>query len=223
EYSLGRRSLLDLLSAQNDFIGAKSQIIDAEYDILFAKFRVLNSLGTLVTTIIDKIDAQLTPTQDRFPIDLDRDNDLVSLDNDICRNSLTDTIKDSYGCKFADKNILQIERYSGFLFNKDENNISKETQFQIESLIYQIEPYGLENIEIEILGNAIYDDLSKTELLELSKKRADSIKMMFIKAGLLESNIVIHSNADSSPLELSDNEEKNNRIDIIVKKMKTKR
>ncbi|MDD5373137.1 MAG: TolC family outer membrane protein [Sulfurimonas sp.] len=52
EYDLGRRSLLDLLSAQNDFIGAKSQIINAKYTMLFAKYRILDSMGTLVSTVL---------------------------------------------------------------------------------------------------------------------------------------------------------------------------
>ena len=55
EYDLGRRSLLDLLSAQNDFILSKAQIITAEYDLLFAKYRILDAMGILVdTTLGDK-------------------------------------------------------------------------------------------------------------------------------------------------------------------------
>ena len=52
EYDLGRRSLLDLLSAQNDFIGSKSQIITTKYSLLFAKYRILDAMGTLVDTIL---------------------------------------------------------------------------------------------------------------------------------------------------------------------------
>jgi len=52
EYELGRRSLLDLLSTQNDFIRSKSQIITAEYDLLFAKYRILDAMGTLVDTVL---------------------------------------------------------------------------------------------------------------------------------------------------------------------------
>jgi len=57
EYDLGRRSLLDLLSAQNDFIRSKSQIITTEYSILYAQYKILNAMGALVTTIMhnDKI------------------------------------------------------------------------------------------------------------------------------------------------------------------------
>ncbi len=52
EYDLGRRSLLDLLSAQNDFIAAKAQIINSQYNMLFAKYRILDAMGTLVTTVL---------------------------------------------------------------------------------------------------------------------------------------------------------------------------
>ncbi len=53
EYDLGRRSLLDLLSAQNDFIGSKAQLINTEYSMLFAKYRILDAMGTLVGAVVD--------------------------------------------------------------------------------------------------------------------------------------------------------------------------
>ncbi len=56
EYDLGRKSLLDLLSAQNAFIGSKSQIIETQYNILFAKYRILNAMGMLVPSILGSID-----------------------------------------------------------------------------------------------------------------------------------------------------------------------
>ncbi len=56
EYDLGRRSLLDLLSAQNDFIGAKAQIISTEYSMLFARYRILDAMGTLVSTVLGETD-----------------------------------------------------------------------------------------------------------------------------------------------------------------------
>ncbi len=52
EYDLGRRSLLDLLSSQNDFIASKAQIINTEYSLLFAKYRILDAMGTLVSTVV---------------------------------------------------------------------------------------------------------------------------------------------------------------------------
>ncbi len=52
EYDLGRRSLLDLLSAQNDLINAKSQIVSTKYDLLFAKYRILDAMGIMVSSIV---------------------------------------------------------------------------------------------------------------------------------------------------------------------------
>jgi len=53
EYSLGQRSLLDLLAAQNDLIKSKEQLITTNYSILYAKYRLLDAMSLLVSTIID--------------------------------------------------------------------------------------------------------------------------------------------------------------------------
>lgn len=55
EYDLGRRSLLDLLSAQNDLINAKSQITTASYNYLFSKYRILDAMGSMVASILGDI------------------------------------------------------------------------------------------------------------------------------------------------------------------------
>jgi adhesin transport system outer membrane protein len=52
EYSLGRRSLLDLLSTQNDLIRSQEQIITAEYSILASKYKILDSMGILVHSLM---------------------------------------------------------------------------------------------------------------------------------------------------------------------------
>ncbi|MDF1878864.1 TolC family protein [Sulfurimonas sp. SAG-AH-194-C20] len=54
EFDLGRRSLLDLLAAQNDYINSDVQILSTEYSILYAKYRVMDSMGILVSSILGK-------------------------------------------------------------------------------------------------------------------------------------------------------------------------
>ena len=54
EYEMGRRSLLDLLSAQNDLINAKSQIVTTRYAYLFSKYRILDAMGTMVPTVMGR-------------------------------------------------------------------------------------------------------------------------------------------------------------------------
>lgn len=110
EYDLGRRSLLDLLSSQNDVINARSQIITAEYDYLFAKYRILDAMGLLVTAVAgDETkytsqvnlygDANAHEILDTVPINLDVDNDNVADDLDLCDNSVAENNIMPYGCK----------------------------------------------------------------------------------------------------------------------------
>jgi len=118
EYDLGRRSLLDLLSSQNDVINSRSQIIKAEYDQLFAKYRILDAMGLLVTAIngdnIDqasKVNLHVNPEGaeilDTVPIEFDVDMDKIADNMDLCDNShinshVDDTIM-PYGCKKVEK------------------------------------------------------------------------------------------------------------------------
>lgn len=52
EYDLGRRTLLDLIIAQNDHVAAQSQIIRAENDLLFAHYRILDAMGSMVQNVL---------------------------------------------------------------------------------------------------------------------------------------------------------------------------
>lgn len=51
QWDIGKRTLLDVLDAEAERIQAKEQLIDSQYDGLFAKYRLLNSMGTLVHTL----------------------------------------------------------------------------------------------------------------------------------------------------------------------------
>lgn len=218
EYDLGRRSLLDLLSAQNDFIGSKSQIINTEYSILLAKYRILDAMGNLIPSIMGTEDLTYTKvdlissTEDSLPIRLDNDNDLIVDDKDICHNSLSSEMKNIYGCSFKNDNIYKIERYNGFEFSTEDNE-------KLALLLKQLNTYGYKNITIELHSNLFNEDYTNEELLELSLQKAQKIKEFFIKSGFNQDSVSIIANGNTAPLFLEDNE-KNNRLDIVVKKMK---
>ncbi len=109
EYDLGRRSLLDLLSAQNDVINSRSQIIKAEYDQLFAKYRILDAMGLLVVAINGTADEFTSKVNlhtdnslevlDTYPVELDADDDNIADNIDLCDNSLKENNIMPYGCK----------------------------------------------------------------------------------------------------------------------------
>ncbi|WP_455757803.1 TolC family outer membrane protein [Sulfurimonas sp.] len=110
EYDLGRRSLLDLLSAQNDVINSRSEIIIAEYSQLSAQYRILDAMGLLVVAVngsanefSSKVnlftDDDAHEILDTLPVERDVDKDEVSDNIDLCDNSLLENNIMPYGCK----------------------------------------------------------------------------------------------------------------------------
>jgi adhesin transport system outer membrane protein len=110
EYDLGRRSLLDLLTAQNDVINSRSQIIKAEYDELLAKYRILDAMGLLPLAVVGDTEAYESRVNlyvnsdsdevlDTLPVKYDVDNDNIVDSEDICDNSLLQNDIMPYGCK----------------------------------------------------------------------------------------------------------------------------
>jgi len=226
EYDLGRRSLLDLLSAQNDFIRSKAQIISTEYSILFAKYRILDAMGMLVSTVLGDqeqvysnvgLDGETPQNSDTLPIRLDSDKDLITDDRDICNNSLSTTMKNIYGCSFESSSLSTIERYDAFLFQGRE--ITQTSDIRLNKLLKQLKPYGLQNIKITILSNAFDDTMEKNKLQILSDQRAEVIQSRLLEAGINKESITIVSNSDKASI-LLDDIKRNNRIDLIVKKIK---
>lgn len=110
EFNLGRRTLLELLTAQNDAIGSRSQVIEAQFDALFARYRILDAMGLLVLSIqgsdnigdlvnIGKQDNEAQEILDNVPVRLDSDSDNIIDNIDLCDNSLNENNIMPYGCK----------------------------------------------------------------------------------------------------------------------------
>lgn len=109
EYDLGRRSLLDLLTAQNDVINSRTQIVKATYDQLLAKYRILDAMGLLPLAVVGDtksldervnlyLNSDAKDVLDTIPVKYDSDNDNIADDEDLCDNSV---LKDNimpYGC-----------------------------------------------------------------------------------------------------------------------------
>lgn len=48
QFSLGQRTLLDLLDSENEVFTARQNLVNARYDQLYAMYRILNSMGSLL-------------------------------------------------------------------------------------------------------------------------------------------------------------------------------
>jgi outer membrane protein, adhesin transport system len=108
EFDMGRRSMLDLLAAQSDLIASRQNIINAQYDELFARYRILDAMGLMVVGVLGDIGEytskvnlgtnQTKVIHDVLPVKLDADNDGITDDVDLCDNSKAGDVIMPYGC-----------------------------------------------------------------------------------------------------------------------------
>lgn len=64
QFNIGQRTLLDLLDSANEMFLAKSAYVNAQYDELFAKYRILTSKGELTSFLDVKLPDEATPLSD---------------------------------------------------------------------------------------------------------------------------------------------------------------
>ena len=110
EFNVGRRSLIDLLGASDDYNNARRKMINTKYDLMYSRFRLLESMGDLSGALkLDikakvglSLDTNNEPKQDSDILVADRDKDNILDDHDICNNSVIEGNVTSeishYGC-----------------------------------------------------------------------------------------------------------------------------
>ena len=110
EFEDGTRTLIDLLTAQDDYISSKNKIVNASYDLLFAKYRVLDAMGEMVNTLFSTdsqkyyspVNAGLEGLTNPNSLELgaiDNDKDGIKDNNDLCDNTKLGFKVDMYGCQ----------------------------------------------------------------------------------------------------------------------------
>ena len=96
EYNLGERSLLDLLATENDLKQANDQLIDARYNLLLAKYRILDTMGLTMASVLGDVRPYYEKvglfnhgkiSWDKLPMSYDQDHDGVVADQDLCADS----------------------------------------------------------------------------------------------------------------------------------------
>ncbi|MFL0811466.1 MAG: TolC family outer membrane protein [Agarilytica sp.] len=51
QFNIGRRTLLDLLNTETEVVEARRSLIEAQFDQIFANYRILNATGTLLSAL----------------------------------------------------------------------------------------------------------------------------------------------------------------------------
>ena len=66
QFDIGQRSLLDLLDATNELFLSKNDLITANYEEIFANYRILASQGQLVQSLGVAFPTEATPGEAEF-------------------------------------------------------------------------------------------------------------------------------------------------------------
>lgn len=64
QYRIGQRTLLDVLNTENELFSARKAYLEANFDEQYAKYRVLNSIGILLDTLLVEIPEEWTQSID---------------------------------------------------------------------------------------------------------------------------------------------------------------
>lgn len=109
EYSVGRRTLLDLLNMENETTDAKLSMAESEFSRLTALYRIMQATGVLLAEhdaglrqMVDLSGEDIDRTEDEKiykDLDLNRDKDLSVDISDQCDNSLPNLTVQGSGCR----------------------------------------------------------------------------------------------------------------------------
>lgn len=108
EFFIGQRDLIDLLDAESESNAAESQEAVAFYDLLEAKFRILEAMGTLFPALnldlkVAEDDIQVSKLRaqgdDSLPLNPDPDADKEINLSDHCDNTILNNTVNDYGCE----------------------------------------------------------------------------------------------------------------------------
>ena len=221
EYNLGQRTLLDLLSAQKDFINSKAQIITAKYNELFAKYRVLDAMGLLVAGItgneykyMNKVGLtgrKAVENIDTLPIIFDGDKDHVSSVEDQCQASNGDTNILANGCSDVFKKYSKIKHFKPLIFNSDGTLITSHKALDTIGNTLKKEQKKLTKIAIFSYSQTAKNASSDKKV---SDQYAQYIKKYLVDFGINRNKISIISKGSTTPLSTDKN--LNNRVNIIM-------
>jgi len=108
EYDMGERSLLDLLATQNDLKRSKDEIINSQYNLLLAKYRILDAMGLTMASVMGSITKYynkvglytegINLVQDELPLSNDKDGDGIPNSKDLCNNTKKGQKVLPFGC-----------------------------------------------------------------------------------------------------------------------------
>jgi len=181
EFDTGQKTLLDLLTAQDDYIRAQTKMITAEHDWLFSKYRIMDSLGEMVNIVfgvsdkyyalvnLAKQDSYVGVLDDKLNRDIDTDK--VDDRYDLCDNSVILKDISDFGCsekvkETTDEKLLESNRV--LLTFKDIFLNSKTAKYTISLSTYSSSKAAQDFINRNKLhGKVFFYNFPKTDRIKI--------------------------------------------------------
>ena len=243
EYQLGRRSIVDLLNAELEYNDARKQLKNAQSDVLFSRFRILEAIGllnyALATNVEDKIDAEIpqdvTMSLRQFDsVDLYGENENNIDINNICKGSYKPLV-----IKTPEPIPEVIPVSSDDIAIDDVVEYMKDSKPVImDSLTFESQSAILSEGGKKYLGTIAKDLIASDEYIleisghtdsigtdtynqKLSEQRANSAKKALIEAGVKPETVVVIGEGELRPIadnNTSEGRAINRRIEMIMTK-----
>ncbi len=208
EYDIGSKTLLDILSAQDALISSKSQIIKSNYELLFAKYRIMDSMGTLISTVMGKNYNNInkmgltSSKEDLLPVIFDQDNDNIVDSADMCSNSNPKTLDQVLlnGCENKSDKYSKIIHFKPLIHDGDE--LTHDSKEYLEKIKQTIKDSKKSIVKVVISGH-----------LDETNDIAIGVKKYLQFTGIQSKKIIVKDNSTSHIL--STDEDLNKRIEIV--------
>lgn len=226
EYDLGRRTLLDLLTAQNDFMNAKTQIVTAKYDLLSAKYRILDAMGLLVAGItgndykymheVGIAGRDAVKNIDTLPISYDSDKDTVANNNDICQASYdnNNSIVPNGCMKNSQDGSSKVEHFGLVYFDSNAQiSSAKDSKDSVNNILSALKNNKDKLAKVEILAYSS-DSGDSSKDINRSMQYAQNMKKVLVQNGVDEK--VIDISAEGSGAPISSDESLNDRANVFM-------
>ena len=240
EYHLGRRSLLDLLNVEQEYIDARKEVARADHELAFSYYRILESLGLLTyalgTDTNERVNLKAPEGIVYTPHDVLNLKEYGETDQyidvtEVCKEAfapITQALFDPHEevqVSNATPAVIIDQTAAGapkitlaevyFAFNSAE--LSSESKQQISPVAERLKEDA--NIIVEIHGHT--DSTGSHDYNQaLSKARAESAKLALVEQGIVPERIKTIGHSFDQPIAENTTREGrrlNRRIEFILK------
>lgn len=191
QFDIGRRSLLDVLDAENESFQAERAHVNGRFDLTQAKFRTLHSMGYLLQTL--SVDRKNIPSLD----DLWEGDPVESATNYCTVNDSAYVRSIKLGPLSSATDVKRVELSSDALFDVGSAVIREQSVGSLERFVATLK--GQPVRQIMITGHT---DSTGTDALnrKLSLERAMAVRTFLMQQGVQAERIDTQGRGSSEPI-----------------------